>query len=51
LPELTRESQAAGFAMGQKAAQDTMEELKGDFPEFTGGKDEEKRPGAAPTPN
>ena len=49
LPELTRESQAAGFAMGQKAAQDTMEELKADFPEFTGGKDEEK--GAEPKPN
>src|SRR6202140_211360 len=51
LPELTRESQAAGFAMGQKAAQDTMEELKADFPEFTGGKDEEKTPSAEPTPN
>jgi hypothetical protein len=51
LPELTRESQAAGFAMGQKAAQDTMEELKADFPEFTGGKDEEKRPGTEPKPN
>src|SRR3984893_5146943 len=51
LPELTRESQAAGFAMGQKAAQDTMEELKTDYPEFTGGKDEEKRPGAEPKPN
>jgi hypothetical protein len=51
LPELTRESQAAGFAMGQKAAQDTMDELKVDFPEFTGGKDEEKRPGAEPKPN
>jgi len=49
LPELTRESQAAGFAMGQKAAQDTMEELKTDFPEFTDGKDEEKS--AEPKPN
>jgi hypothetical protein len=51
LPELTRESQAAGFTMGQKAAQETMDELKVDFPEFTGGKDEEKRPGAEPKPN
>jgi uncharacterized protein len=51
LPELTRESQAAGFAMGQKAAQETMEELKGDFPEFTGAKEEEKHSGAEPKPN
>jgi uncharacterized protein len=51
LPELTRESQAAGFAMGQKAAQETMEELKGDFPEFTGAKEEDKQPGAEPKPN
>src|SRR6267378_5076972 len=39
LPEVTRESQATGFALGQKAAQETMEELKGDFPEFTGAKE------------
>lgn len=51
LPELTRESQAAGFAMGQKAAQETMDELKAEFPEFTGAKEEEKRPGAEPKPN
>jgi uncharacterized protein len=51
LPELTRESQAAGFAMGQKAAQETMEELKADFPEFTGAKEEEKHPAAEPKPN
>jgi uncharacterized protein len=51
LPELTRESQAVGFAMGQKAAQETMDELKADFPEFTGAKEEEKHPGAEPKPN
>jgi hypothetical protein len=51
LPELTRESQAAGFAMGQKAAQETMEELKADFPEFTGEKEEEKRPAADAKPD
>ena len=51
LPELTRESQAAGFAMGQKAAQETMEELKGDFPEFTGAKEDEKKPAADAKPN
>jgi uncharacterized protein len=50
LPEVTRESQAAGFALGQKAAQETMEELKMDFPEFTGSSEEDKRPGE-PNPN
>jgi hypothetical protein len=48
LPEVTRESQATGFALGQKAAQETMEELKADFPEFTGGKEEDKHPGGDP---
>lgn len=51
LPELTRESQAAGFAMGQKAAQETMDELKAEFPEFTGAKDDEKPAVAEPKPN
>jgi hypothetical protein len=51
LPEVTRESQAAGFALGQKAAQDTMEELKTDFPEFTGAKEEDKRPAGDPKPD
>jgi uncharacterized protein len=41
MPEVTRESQAAGFALGQKAAQQTMEELKADFPEFAGSKDDD----------
>lgn len=45
LPDVARESQAAGYALGQKAAQDTMEELKADFPEFTGASDNDKRPG------
>ncbi len=49
LPEIAQESQAAGFALGQKAAQQTMEDLKADFPEFvTGSRDEEKRPAAEP---
>ena len=49
LPEIAQESQAAGFSLGQKAAQQTMEDLKADFPEFvTGSKDEEKRPAAEP---
>jgi len=44
LPELSRESQATGFALGQKAAQETMEELKAEFPEFVPG-DDDKHPG------
>src|SRR5882762_11425789 len=48
LPEVTRESQATGFALGQKAAQETMEELKADFPEFTGANEEDKHPGGEP---
>ena len=51
LPEVTRESQAAGFALGQKAAQETMDELKTDFPEFAGSKEEEKRPAADQKPD
>jgi len=51
LPEVTRESQAAGFALGQKAAQETMEELKTDFPEFTGSNEEDKHPGGEPNQN
>src|SRR6266404_1839975 len=51
LPEVTRESQATGFALGQKAAQETMEELKADFPEFTGAKEEDKHPGGDPQQN
>src|SRR5216684_3562042 len=48
LPEVTRESQAAGFALGQKAAQEAMEELKADFPEFVpGAKDDGKNPGGS----
>lgn len=46
LPELSRESQATGFALGQKAAQETMEELKAEFPDFVPGeKDDDKHPG------
>jgi uncharacterized protein len=49
LPEIAQESQAVGFSLGRKAAQQTMEDLKADFPEFvTESKDEEKRPTAEP---
>src|SRR5712672_4331682 len=50
LPEVTRESQAAGFALGQKAAQATMDELKTEFPEFA-GKEEDKHPAGDQKPN
>jgi hypothetical protein len=50
LPEVTRESQAAGFALGQKAAQQAMDELKTDFPEFA-DKEEDKRPAGDAKPN
>ena len=43
LPAVTRESQAAGYELGRKAAEDTMEDLKADFPEFTGAKDDDKK--------
>ena len=38
-PEIARESQQAGFLLGQKAAQDTLEDLKNDYPDFVSGKD------------
>ena len=46
LPEVARDSQLAGYSLGQKAAEEAMEDLKGEYPEFVpGGKDEEeKRP-------
>ena len=37
LPEVARESQAAGFELGQKAAQETLEELKAEYPDFVSG--------------
>jgi len=46
LPEVARESQAAGFKLGQKAAQDAMEDLKPDYPDFVPSASEEgKQPG------
>lgn len=48
LPAVTRESQATGYALGRKAAQDTMEDLKADFPEFTGANEGDKRPDTQP---
>ena len=44
LPELARDSQLAGLSLGQKAADEAMEDLKGEYPEFVQAqKEEEKR--------
>jgi hypothetical protein len=49
LPEIARESQAAGFSLGQRAAQQSMEDLKADYPDFvTGLKEDDKHPEAEP---
>ena len=46
LPELARDSQMAGYTIGQKAAEEAMDDLKADYPEFVpGAKEEEKHPG------
>jgi hypothetical protein len=46
LPQVARESQEAGFALGQKAARETLEDLKADYPEFVpDSKDDTKHPG------
>ncbi len=34
LPQITRESQAVGFELGKKAASDTIEELKNEYPDI-----------------
>jgi len=43
LPEIAQESQAVGFSLGQKAAQQTMEDLKADYPEFVNSPAEEDK--------
>ena len=49
LPKIAQESQAAGFSLGQKAAQQTMDDLKTDYPEFVNSPSEEdKRRAPAP---
>jgi hypothetical protein len=48
LPQIAQESQAAGFSLGQKAAQQTMEDLKVDYPEFVNTNEDEK--GQRPAP-
>ena len=45
LPVVAQESQEAGFKIGQKVAQEAMEELRADYPEFVpNSNDEEKHP-------
>jgi uncharacterized protein len=45
LPEVARDSQLAGLSLGQKAADEAMEDLKGEYPEFVQTqKEEEKQP-------
>lgn len=48
LPEIARESQQTGFSLGQKATQDTLEELKAEYPDFVSGKDEDSRSNSKP---
>jgi hypothetical protein len=49
LPEVARDSQQAGYRLGQKAAEEAMEDLRADFPEFVpSSKDEEKHPDPGP---
>jgi hypothetical protein len=45
LPEVAHESQLAGFRLGQKAAQEAMEDLKAEYPDLVpSANEEEKRP-------
>jgi hypothetical protein len=47
LPEVARDSQVAGYTLGQKAAEETMDDLRADYPEFVpSSKEEEKHPGS-----
>lgn len=48
LPQIAQESQAAGFSLGQTAAQQTMEDLKADYPEFVNTNEDEKTQRPAP---
>ena len=48
LPEIAKESQQAGYSLGQKAAQETLEDLKADYPDFVSGKEDDGRPTAKP---
>jgi uncharacterized protein len=49
LPEIARESQETGFALGQKAAQETLEDLKSEYPDFVSPKDDDGHSATSPT--
>jgi hypothetical protein len=45
LPEVARDSQMAGFSVGQKAADEALDDLRAEYPEFVSAqKDDEKHP-------
>lgn len=48
LPEIARESQETGFTLGQKAAQETLDDLKADYPDFVSPKEDDRHPGTNP---
>jgi uncharacterized protein len=49
LPEVARDSQMAGFSVGQKAADEALDDLKTEYPEFVSAqKDDEKKTTPAP---
>jgi hypothetical protein len=46
LPEVARDSQLAGLSLGQKAADEAMEDLKAEYPEFVQTQKEEEQQAA-----
>lgn len=51
LPEITREAQAAGFALGQQAAEAAMQEVQTEHPELLpGAKESTPQPESQPQP-
>lgn len=51
LPEVTREAQAAGFALGQQAAEAAMREVQTEHPELIpGAKENQPQPESQPQP-
>lgn len=46
LPEVARDSQLAGLSLGQKAADEAMEDLKAEYPEFVQTQKEEEKQAA-----
>jgi hypothetical protein len=49
LPDVARDSQLAGYTLGQRAAEEAMKDLKAEYPEFIPDpKEEQKHPGPGP---